>query len=133
LKLTFIHIYTFTFIHIYTFIFLYIIYNIHSQGEGVQHIAMFTRDIFATMRMMREASEFGGFEFQNAPPAAYYEKMPLRIGDSLTPEQYQMVHEMGILVDKDDQGVLLQIFTKPVGDRPTLFLEIIQVSVLECT
>ena len=55
--------------------------------------------------------------------------LPLRLGDSLTAEQYSKVRELGILADKDDQGVLLQIFTKPVGDRPTLFLEIIQVAI----
>jgi hypothetical protein len=48
------------------------------------------------------------------------------IGDSLTDYQYKMVRELGLLADRDDQGVLLQVFTKPVGDRPTLFLEIIQ-------
>jgi 4-hydroxyphenylpyruvate dioxygenase len=47
-------------------------------------------------------------------------------GDDLTPEQYKECEELGILVDKDDQGVLLQIFTKPLGDRPTVFIEIIQ-------
>lgn len=47
-------------------------------------------------------------------------------GDDLTPEQYAAVEELGILADKDDQGVLLQIFTKPIGDRPTAFIEIIQ-------
>ena len=49
-----------------------------------------------------------------------------KIGNALTVDQYKLVEELGILVDKDDQGVLLQVFTKPVGDRPTLFLEIIQ-------
>jgi 4-hydroxyphenylpyruvate dioxygenase len=45
----------------------------------------------------------------------------------LTSEEYKLVEELGILVDKDEQGVLLQIFTKPLGDRPTIFIEIIQV------
>lgn len=57
---------------------------------------------------------------------SYYARLPARLGDSLTPAQYREIQELGILADKDDQGVLLQIFTKPVGDRPTLFLEIIQ-------
>ena len=57
---------------------------------------------------------------------SYYAGLPARLGDSLTPDQYRQIKELGILADKDDQGVLLQIFTKPVGDRPTLFLEIIQ-------
>jgi 4-hydroxyphenylpyruvate dioxygenase len=53
-------------------------------------------------------------------------ELPSRIGDTLTAQQYKQAEELGILVDKDDQGVLLQIFTKPIGDRPTIFLEIIQ-------
>ena len=52
--------------------------------------------------------------------------MPERIGDALTAEQYHEAEELGILVDRDDQGVLLQIFTKPISDRPTFFFEIIQ-------
>ena len=52
--------------------------------------------------------------------------LPDRIGDVLTKEQLAEVEELGLLVDKDDQGVLLQIFTKPISDRPTLFFEIIQ-------
>ena len=60
-------------------------------------------------------------------PDSYYDNLPDRLGDSLSAEQYAKVKELGLLADKDDQGVLLQIFTKPVGDRPTLFLEIIQV------
>ena len=60
------------------------------------------------------------------PPGDYYDRLPGRLGDALTPVQYGLCREMGLLGDKDDQGVLLQIFTKPVGDRPTLFLEVIQ-------
>lgn len=97
-----------------------------NQGPGLQHLALYTSDIFQTMRQMREVSELGGFEFQDRPSDAYYRELPSRIGDSLTPEQYEMVEELGLLVDKDDQGVLLQIFTKPVSDRPTFFIEIIQ-------
>lgn len=52
--------------------------------------------------------------------------LPERVGGVLTKEQLAEAEELGILVDKDDQGVLLQIFTKPIGDRPTLFFEIIQ-------
>jgi 4-hydroxyphenylpyruvate dioxygenase len=52
--------------------------------------------------------------------------LPARIGNVLTQEQLQEVEELGLLVDKDDQGILLQIFTKPISDRPTLFFEIIQ-------
>ena len=53
-------------------------------------------------------------------------ELPSRIGDVLTREQYAECEELGILVDKDDQGVLMQIFTRPFGDRPTIFFEIIQ-------
>lgn len=55
-----------------------------------------------------------------------YRELPERIGGVLTDEELKEVEELGLLVDKDDQGVLLQIFTKPIGDRPTLFFEIIQ-------
>lgn len=98
----------------------------HNDGAGVQHLALYSKDVFKTIRFMREAGPLGGFEFQEKPPKEYYNSLPERIGDSLTPEQYKLVDELGLLVDKDDQGVLLQVFTKPVGDRPTLFLEIIQ-------
>lgn len=97
-----------------------------NNGEGVQHLALFTRDIFLTLRHMRAVSDIGGFEFVASQPASYYEKLRQRLGNALTQEQYRQCEELGILADKDDQGVLLQIFTKPVGDRPTMFLEIIQ-------
>lgn len=90
-------------------------------------MALFTDDIFKTLTLMREASFYGGFEFMDRQPDSYYENLPSRLGDSLTSEQYANVKKLGLLADKDDKGVLLQIFTKPVGDRPTLFLEIIQV------
>jgi 4-hydroxyphenylpyruvate dioxygenase len=98
----------------------------YNKGPGLQHLALATDDIFATVRSMREASVLGGFDFQEPPPPQYYRDLPKRLGDALTPEQYRMVEELGLLADKDDQGVLLQVFTRPVGDRPTLFLEIIQ-------
>ena len=98
-----------------------------NNGEGVQHIALRTNDIFYTMRKMREMSLFGGFEFMESQPDSYYDNLFNRIGeDAITKEELESARELGVLVDKDDQGVLLQIFTKPVGDRPTLFLEIIQ-------
>lgn len=57
----------------------------------------------------------------------YYASLPKRIGaDTLTREQFQLLEELGLLADRDDQGVLLQVFTKPLGDRPTIFIEIIQ-------
>lgn len=97
-----------------------------NNGEGVQHIALATTDIFSTLSRMREASSLGGFEFLDPPPSQYYEALRTRLGDTLTESQYKLVQDLGLLVDKDDQGTLFQIFTKPVGDRPTLFLEIIQ-------
>ena len=90
-------------------------------------MALFSSDIFNTLTQMRQASFYGGFEFMDRQPDSYYDNLPDRLGDSLSAAQYAKVKELGLLADKDDQGVLLQIFTKPVGDRPTLFLEIIQV------
>ena len=93
----------------------------------MQHIALFTSAVFDTMRRMKAAGEMGGFEFMPAQPHSYYESARKRCGtDLLTEEQYQQAEELGILVDRDDQGVLLQIFTKPIGDRPTIFFEVIQ-------
>jgi len=97
-----------------------------NNGAGLQHLALKCDDLFTTLRAMRKASRRGGFEFMPKPSAEYYAALPDKIGDILTKEQYAMAEELGMLVDKDDQGVLLQIFTKPVGDRPTIFLEIIQ-------
>ena len=78
-------------------------------GPGLQHLALATGDIFATLRRMRAATAVGGFEFQDPPNRAYYEALPGRIGEVLSPEQYRMVEELGLLVDRDDQGVLLQV------------------------
>ncbi|KAL6041126.1 4-hydroxyphenylpyruvate dioxygenase [Balamuthia mandrillaris] len=97
----------------------------HNEGSGLQHLALKTDDIFSTLRQMKAQSDWG-FEFMDSPGKGYYERLPARIGDILTPEQYKEVEELAILVDKDDQGTLLQIFTKPLGDRPTIFIEIIQ-------
>ncbi len=99
----------------------------HNNGSGIQHMALMTDDIFSTMREMRKRSRIGGFEFMPQPSKGYYEKCPDRIGrDSLTPEQFKELEELGLLADRDDQGILLQVFTKPLGDRPTVFCEIIQ-------
>lgn len=95
-------------------------------GAGLQHMALKTRDIFKTLAEMRRRSRYGGFEFMPAPNAKYYEQMPARIGDAFSPEQYKQIERLGLLVDKDDQGILLQIFTKPLGDRATVFFEIIE-------
>lgn len=98
-----------------------------NRGSGLQHIAIITDDIFATMKELRKRSHVGGFEFMPKPNHLYYERVPSRIGeDTLTAEQFKELEELGLLADKDDQGVLLQIFTKPLGDRPTIFIEIIQ-------
>ncbi|GAB4842876.1 hypothetical protein Ancab_012855 [Ancistrocladus abbreviatus] len=98
----------------------------HNEGAGVQHLALMTEDIFLTLREMRKRSMVGGFEFMPSPPPTYYRNLKNRVGDALTEEQIKECEELGILVDRDDQGTLLQIFTKPVGDRPTIFIEIIQ-------
>jgi 4-hydroxyphenylpyruvate dioxygenase len=89
------------------------------QGAGVQHIALLTGDIIATVSQMREA----GVEFLRVPDA-YYEEAQKRVGQ--VKEDFQAIRRLGILVDRDDEGYLLQIFTKPVEDRPTVFFEVIQ-------
>ncbi|XP_043689158.1 4-hydroxyphenylpyruvate dioxygenase isoform X1 [Telopea speciosissima] len=98
----------------------------HNDGPGVQHLALMSEDIFRTLREMRRRSGVGGFEFMPSPPPTYYKNLKNRAGDILSDEQIKECEELGILVDRDDQGTLLQIFTKPVGDRPTIFVEIIQ-------
>jgi len=99
----------------------------HNAGAGIQHIAVKTDDIFETMRELSKRKYVGGFEFMPAPNQFYYDRVPQRIGaDVLTAAQLKELQELGLLADKDDQGVLLQVFTKPLGDRPTCFFEIIQ-------
>ncbi|KAF4397330.1 hypothetical protein G4B88_027070 [Cannabis sativa] len=98
----------------------------HNEGPGVQHLALASDDIFNTLREMRKRSGLGGFEFMPSPPPTYYKNLKNRAGDVLTETQIKECEELGILVDRDDQGTLLQIFTKPLGDRPTIFIEIIQ-------
>ncbi|KAL3754864.1 hypothetical protein ACJRO7_002028 [Eucalyptus globulus] len=98
----------------------------HNEGAGLQHLALISEDIFRTLREMRKRSSVGGFEFMPSPPPTYYRNLKARAGDVLTDEQIKECEELGILVDRDDQGTLLQIFTMPVGDRPTIFIEIIQ-------
>ncbi|KAL9394736.1 hypothetical protein Peur_014021 [Populus x canadensis] len=98
----------------------------HNEGVGVQHLALVSEDIFSTLREMRKCSAVGGFEFMPSPPPTYYKNLKSRAGEVLSDEQIKECEELGILVDRDDQGTLLQIFTKPVGDRPTIFIEIIQ-------
>ncbi|WP_432708212.1 4-hydroxyphenylpyruvate dioxygenase [Pedobacter sp.] len=90
------------------------------EGEGVQHIAVATHDILNTVKELKSR----GVEFLSPPPEAYYNMMPTRVGH--IDEEIEQLKELGILVDCDEEGYLLQIFTKPVEDRPTLFFEIIQ-------
>jgi len=95
-------------------------------GAGVQHLALKTDDIFKTLGEMRKVEALTGFELMPRPSEGYYQGLRQKVGDGLTEKQLQRCEELGILVDKDDQGILLQVFTKPVGDRPTLFIEIIE-------
>lgn len=98
----------------------YVDYN---AGAGVQHIALRTEDIIASVTNLRAR----GVEFLTIP-SAYYENLKIRLESSVTKvtEPMDMLQKLHILVDYDEHGYLLQIFTKPVEDRPTLFLEIIQ-------
>ncbi len=91
---------------------------------GVQHLAVATDDIIATVRQLRA----NGVEFLPPPPQTYYDAIPKRLGShmELMKEDISVLKELSILVDADEEGYLLQIFTKPVEDRPTLFFEIIQ-------
>ena len=89
------------------------------EGPGAQHIAVATRDIVGTVAEMRRR----GVEFLTIPDS-YYEEVPVRVTEVI--EQLSDLREQGILVDRDDEGYLLQIFTKPVGDRPTIFFEVIE-------
>lgn len=89
------------------------------RGPGVQHIAMATDDIVGTVRALKSR----GVEFLGVP-RSYYESVSGRVGN--IDEKIESLSEFGILVDRDDEGYLLQIFTKPAQDRPTLFYEIIQ-------
>ncbi len=89
------------------------------DGEGVQHIAVATKDIISTVRKL----QFRGIEFLKVPQT-YYDELRRRVGN--IDEDIDVLAELGILVDRDEEGYLLQIFTKPVEDRPTLFFEIIQ-------
>src|SRR6476620_5156300 len=89
------------------------------EGEGVQHIAIATKDIVATVRDLMSR----GVEFLKVPNT-YYEDLFERVGK--IDEDIEPLKELGILVDSDDEGYLLQLFSKPVQDRPTMFFEIIQ-------
>ena len=89
------------------------------DGEGCQHVALATHDIVKTVTELQNR----GIEFLKVP-TSYYDELIDRVGP--IDEDIQPLKELGILVDRDNEGYLLQIFTKPVEDRPTLFFEIIQ-------
>jgi 4-hydroxyphenylpyruvate dioxygenase len=94
------------------------------EGSGVQHIAVATDDILTTVADLRSR----GIEFLSTPPEEYYKDIPKRLGKhmDIVKEDLMEVAKLGILVDSDEDGYLLQIFTKPIEDRPTLFFEVIQ-------
>jgi 4-hydroxyphenylpyruvate dioxygenase len=89
------------------------------HGAGAQHIALHTSDILSTVASMKK----NGVEFIHVPEN-YYDNIPQRIGN--IQEEVKTCKELGILLDKDEHGYLLQLFTKPIQDRPTFFFEIIQ-------
>ncbi len=89
------------------------------NGEGCQHVAIATNDIVATVSELQKR----GVEFLSIP-ASYYETVLERVGK--IDEDLEPLQRLGILIDRDDEGYLLQIFSKPLEDRPTLFFEIIQ-------
>ncbi len=94
------------------------------EGEGVQHIAVATDDILKTVADMKAR----GVEFLSIPPQSYYDAIPERLKDHMDKfkEDINELQKLGIMIDADEEGYLLQIFTKPVEDRPTLFFEVIQ-------
>ena len=89
------------------------------HGAGVQHLAMATDDIVKTVTELKNR----GVEFLYVPDT-YYDDVLERVGD--IEEDLEPLKKLGILIDRDDEGYLLQLFTKPVQDRPTIFYEIIQ-------
>tara|TARA_B110000503_G_scaffold84679_1_gene128857 strand:+ start:15507 stop:16670 length:1164 start_codon:yes stop_codon:yes gene_type:complete len=94
------------------------------EGAGVQHIAVATDDIIKTVSQLKA----NGVEFLSTPPAAYYKSVPGRLQEFSHElgEDIEKLMALGIMIDADEEGYLLQIFTKPIEDRPTLFFEVIQ-------
>ena len=90
-----------------------------NNGPGAQHVAFLTDDIISSVKRLIAS----GVDFLMVPES-YYEELPSRVGE--IDEAIEAIGELGVLVDRDDEGYLLQLFTKPVEDRPTLFYEIIQ-------
>lgn len=96
------------------------------NGPGVQHLALKTNNVLATVKTMKDNSSFG-FQFMSSPLEYYRDpEIAALMKEHLTEEEADAVIELGILIDNDSEGLLLQIFTKPLFDRPTLFVEIIQ-------
>ena len=91
----------------------------YHDGAGVQHVAIETTDIVGTVRKLRRR----GVQFLKTP-GTYYDELPERV--TAVRDQLDELRTLGILADRDDEGHLLQIFTRPVGDRPTVFFEIIE-------
>ncbi|WP_289138865.1 4-hydroxyphenylpyruvate dioxygenase [uncultured Brevibacillus sp.] len=89
------------------------------KGPGVQHIAILTNDIIDTVSKLQA----NGVDFLSVPDT-YYEELKDRVGE--IDEDIDALKKLGVLVDRDDEGYLLQLFSKPIVDRPTLFIEIIQ-------
>ena len=94
------------------------------EGPGVQHLAVATDDIISTVSKLKSR----GIEFLSTPPEEYYNAVPGRLEEYSHElrEDIEILKGLGIMIDADEEGYLLQIFTKPIEDRPTLFFEIIQ-------
>jgi len=94
------------------------------EDSGVQHIAVATDDIIGTVSQLKAR----GIEFLPPPPQSYYDMIPERLGEhrEQMKEDLKELQKLSIMIDADEEGYLLQIFTKPIEDRPTLFFEIIQ-------
>ena len=90
-----------------------------NEGPGVQHVAILSNDIIDSITKLRK----GGVEFLDTPDT-YYENLSDRVQE--VDEDIKVLQNLKILVDRDEEGYLLQLFTKPLEDRPTLFIEIIQ-------
>jgi 4-hydroxyphenylpyruvate dioxygenase len=95
-------------------------YLAYHHGAGTQHIALLSNDIIASVRAIRA----NGMRFLHTPDS-YYDMLEARVGN-IDPEVMDALRELNILVDRDEWGTLMQIFTKPVQSRPTMFLEVIQ-------
>jgi 4-hydroxyphenylpyruvate dioxygenase len=91
----------------------------YHEGPGIQHVALHTQDVIRTIH----ALQFNGVEFVSSP-ASYYDMLPERVGK--IDESIQALKEISVLVDSDEWGYLLQIFSRPMQSRPTFFMEIIQ-------